>query len=514
MFKRSSRVERVTGMQDVLPEEYVKRRRLYSIIAKVFEQFGYRGIDVPSIESMELHLRKSGEAIRKHMYYFKDLGLESVSLRPEFTASVVRVFNDKMQDRPLPQKLYYFGSSFRYDKPQAGRYREFTQAGVELIGGAKPEHDAEIIALACKVMEALGIIDYELVIGNIGITLELLSQKKIEERAKSYIVWALEDLSKAENIDTGISKIRDGLENIGLSLDDITSEDSEKLAYIKELPDANAEKIIEWVVRTVYEDVGGERSLAEITKNLYSKIKREGQGRHIAEALDFISKLTQIKGNPPDVFSEVENLIQEHNLDAKPVEELRQISNYLECHGINWNNVKIDFGFGRGLQYYTGMIFEIYVDSDKLGRSQKQVCGGGRYDSLIGDLGGVKPIPALGFSFGFERLLLCSPDNNVPAYSLDVFVAPVGGDKELSYAIQTITALRSADLKAELGSTGNSFKKHTKTANKLNAKYALFIGSDELANKYLTLKNMDTGEQDKYSIDEAIKKITFGEDLL
>ena len=514
MFKRSSRVERVTGMQDVLPEEYAKRRRLYSIITKVFKQFGYCGIDVPSIESLELHLRKSGEGIRKHMYHFKDLGLESVCLRPEFTASVVRVFNDKMQDRPLPQKLYYFGSSFRYDRPQTGRYREFTQAGVELIGGSNPEHDAEIIALACKVMEALGIIDYELVIGNIGITLELLSQKKIEERSKNYIVGALEDLSKGENIDSGISKIRAGLKKIGISLDDIISEDSEKLGYIKELPDANVEKIIGWVVKTVYEDVYGERSLTEIAKNLYSKIKRKEQGGHIAEALDFISKLTRIKGNPPDVFSEVEDLILEHNLDAQPVEELRQISNYLKCYGINWNNVKIDFGFGRGLQYYTGMIFEIYVDSDKLGKSQKQVCGGGRYDSLIGDLGGVKPIPALGFSFGFERLLLCSTYNNVPAYSIDVFVAPVGGDKELSHAIQTITALRSADLKAELGSIENSFKKHANTANKLNAKYALFIGSDELLNNYLTLKNMAAGEQDKYSLDEAINKIKFGEDLL
>ena len=211
-----TRIERVKGTRDILPSEYMLREQASKIIIEVFEKFGYRGVELPTLEQVDLHIRKSGEEIRRRMYAFEDQGHDNVCLRPELTASVVRMYNTEMQTEPLPLKLYYMGSSFRYDRPQKGRYREFTQIGVELIGGKTPEFDAETIALACNVMDALGIHDYEVVIGNIGITLELLRQKKIEDRAQNYIIESLETLSKAASREDAISKMREELDLLGI----------------------------------------------------------------------------------------------------------------------------------------------------------------------------------------------------------------------------------------------------------------------------------------------------------
>ena len=227
--------------------------------------------------------------------------------------------------------------------------------------------------------------------------------------------------------------------------------------------------------------------------------------------MEFINKLTQIRGTPPRVFDDVDRLLREHNLDPEPVYELRKIARYLDAYEIDWNKVRIDFGFGRGLQYYTGMIFEIYVHTERLGDSQKQVCGGGRYDELIRDLGGTNRIPALGFSFGFERLLLSLPEDNAVSKDLDAFVAPIGDESEFEYSLLLVTQLRKAGLRADVGSRGlRKLKEQLGAANRVGAKFTLIIGSDELSGKFISLKDMQTGTQVKCSIEEAIKHITNG----
>lgn len=512
------RIQKLAGTRDVAPDEYELRQKVSRIIAASFERFGYRGVEVPTIEFMELHLRKTGESIRQHMYLFQDLGHNDVCLRPELTASVARMYNSSLQDKPLPLKLYYLGSAFRYDKPQTGRYREFTQAGVELIGGKTPEYDAELIALSCDVMETLGIENYKVVIGNIGIVMELLSKKRIEERAKNYIIQRLEAFSKIEAaskdeaVRTWMDEMISGLEAIGISLAEPSQEKMDLLGVVKQLPEEHITRVVAWVLETIYGVTDATRAPAEIAKNLLAKIRRDEQAKEIMESLDFIGKLMSIDGETPeDVLSQAEVLLKVFGLESKPIDDLRQMARYLECSGVNWQKVKIDFGFGRGLQYYTGMIFEIYVYSDKLGLNQKQVCGGGRYDTLISDLGAARPTPALGFSFGFERLTLCLPEARGESNLLDVFVAPIGGlDAVFEAALKAASMLRKNNLRTEVGAKGMAPRDLTGMAKRLRARYTVFLGDDELRHGYVTLKNMITGKQEKCSLDNAVEFIANG----
>jgi len=510
MLSDKMQIKSVRGTQDILPAEYEKRRQAWEAIQNVFRQFGYRGVEIPTIESIDLHLRKSGEAIRRHMYSFKDLGNETLCLRPELTASVVRMFISKLWGEKLPQKLYYLGSVFRYDKPQKGRYREFTQAGIECIGGATPEYDAEVIALACRVMEELHISDYEVVIGNIGIVLELLSQKKIDERVKNYIVESLETLSKSSGIDKGIQEIEEGLEKIGISMEELPREKVELLEAVKKLPEAQARKVVAWVIDTIYGSTGGDRDSQEIAGNLLAKITRDEERPQIRETLNFIRELTQIHGVPPKVFGKVDSLIQRAGLDPKPIEELRLITEYLDHYGVDWSKVRIDFSFGRGLAYYTGMIFEIYCHSKNLGADQKQVCGGGRYDDLIGYLGGASSVPALGLSFGLERLILAMEGYLYEPEFLDAFVAPVGGEKEFRYALDIARRLREAGLRTDIGAKDKSVKAQLRMADSLGTKFVLLLGEEERKENAISLRDMRAAKQIKCSMTQAIETMKKG----
>jgi histidyl-tRNA synthetase len=517
MTESNKQIQRLAGTRDVLPDEYELRQRVWKAIAHTFEKFGYRGIEVPTIEYMELHLRKSGESIRQNMYLFKDLGQNDICLRPELTASVARMFTAGLQNEPLPLKLYYLGSAFRHDKPQTGRYREFTQAGVELLGGKSPEFDAEVIALACNVMDDLGITNYKVVIGNIGIVLELLSQKKIEERAKVHIIERLEAFSKIdaaskeEAVKTWIKDVTNSFETIGISLSEPSQEKLDLLGIVKQLPEEHITKVVGWVLETIYGVTDSRRASGEIAGNLIAKIRRDEQAKQIIETLEFISRLMAInEDRPEEVLKQADALITESKLDPKPIEEMRAMAKYLECLGVDWNRVKFDFGFGRGLQYYTGMIFEMYVESEKLGLSQKQVCGGGRYDSLISDLGAARPVPALGFSFGLERLTLCLPENLEELWRLDAFVAPIGQEEEFQHALQTAKLFRSRNLRVDVGQKGMAPRDSTGMSKRLRARYTVFIGQDELKNNIVSLRDMKSYKQEKCTVEKAAEIIANG----
>jgi histidyl-tRNA synthetase len=190
-----SNVGSVRGTVDVLPPDCAMNREIFEALRGYFESFGYNCIDVPVIEHTDLFLTKSGEDIISKMYSFTFKN-RSICLRPEFTASIGRAFVNHLQVSTLPLRLYYQGPVFRYEKPQRGRYRQFTQMGVELIGAPSPGADAEVLHCAYGGLERLGLIDYQIVIGHIGVITELLRAFGLDRRAEVFLIQNMENLSK------------------------------------------------------------------------------------------------------------------------------------------------------------------------------------------------------------------------------------------------------------------------------------------------------------------------------
>src|SRR5438105_14828669 len=178
-------IQRVRGTTDVLPPNDARLRRLETQLREGFERFGYRGIQTPILESLELFLRKSGDEIVARMYSFSHWN-RRLCLRPELTASVMRAFVDDLQSQSLPRRLHYAGPIFRYERPSRGRSRQFTVVGLELIGASGAAADAEVLHLACAGLEAVGITRYRLVVGHLGVVLQLLAALGMSDHAQGF----------------------------------------------------------------------------------------------------------------------------------------------------------------------------------------------------------------------------------------------------------------------------------------------------------------------------------------
>lgn len=203
------------GTQDFTSEEMQKRRYLETSIRTTFQNYGYREVQTPTFENLELFTLKSGEGIINEIYSFEDKGGRKLALRPELTAPVMRFYVEKLQMEPKPLKLFYFGNCYRYDRPQKGRYREFMQAGCELIGADNPEAYAEIIAMAYKILKNAGMKNMSLKIGNLSVLSNIFKKLKITEKQQKYIT-PLIDKSLYE-------ELYDALQDFKLDNKDITN---------------------------------------------------------------------------------------------------------------------------------------------------------------------------------------------------------------------------------------------------------------------------------------------------
>jgi len=223
------------GTRDFTSEEMFKRRYVEDSIKSTFQSFGYREVQTPTFENLELFTAKSGEAIIEELYSFKDKGGRNLALRPELTAPVIRFYVEKLQMEPKPLKLFYFGNCFRYDRPQKGRYREFRQAGCEIIGTDTPESYAELIALSYKILESVGLKNIKLNIGNLNILSSLFEKLKLSKDNQKYLI-PLIDKSMFDDV---VSALQDF---------DVSKEDAEK--FIDILQTSDVKKIFEYVDNT------------------------------------------------------------------------------------------------------------------------------------------------------------------------------------------------------------------------------------------------------------------------
>lgn len=413
-------MQALKGTHDILPEEVYKWDYMEGVIRKICAKYGYKEIRTPIIEGTELFQRGIGDTtdvVTKEMYTFTDRGNRSVTLRPENTASVVRSYLEhKMYGDQQVHKVFYIGSMFRYDRPQAGRYREFHQFGLEVLGASSPLADAEVIHMAWEIFTTLGLKDLKLHLNSIG-------DKKCRPVYKEELIKFLEERK------------------------DQLCDDCKERLY------KNPLRVLD--------------------------CKEDG----VKLATENVPKITDY-------------LCDECN------EKFEALKNYLAALGIPF---ELDPRLVRGLDYYTNTAFEIQYTP--LG-AQSAICGGGRYDGLVEQVGGPST-PSIGFAIGLERLLLAlEMQNLIPVASekQHVYIAAIGQEAE-KVGIQIQTELRNNDFLADMDLQNRSLKSQMKQAGKLNALFTVIIGSNEIESGKAVVKNMESGTQEEVPFDQVVNYI-------
>ncbi|MFA5452722.1 MAG: histidine--tRNA ligase [Candidatus Methanomethylophilaceae archaeon] len=409
-------IQRPRGTRDFLPDEMEKRRFYENILRRTAKTFGFREIATPIFEESELFILRSGPNVLGELYAFKDKGDRDIALRPEMTAPAIRMFVNEMSNEPRPIKMFYFGQCFRYERPQSGRYREFFQFGAELIGNANAETDAEIIAMAVSMIRALGLKDYKVRIGHIGV----LRQKLIEA-----------DVPK------------------------------DRMAEV----------------------------LQKLDKKLYEEAEPLLQSMSVSkENIDNIFKLTETVGG-----KEVLN-----SIPGDAGDYLRNIIEILAAMGVN--GVEIDLGVVRGLDYYTGIVFE--AEAPSLG-AEKQICGGGSY--TLSELFGGEKVFSTGFAIGFDRILLAMEKEGqvFKNEGVKAYVVPASEDVKLE-ASKVVALLRENEIVSDIDIMGRKMGKAMKYASAIKAEYVVIVGTQELEQKSVTVRNMETGEQTLVKINSLV----------
>ena len=408
--------KKVKGTEDVLPRDSYRWQFVEDIMRQQAQAFGYKEIRTPVFEHTKLFARGVGETtdvVQKEMYTFDTKGGESITLRPEGTAGAARaLLEHAIYNDGLPVKASYFVSCYRYEKPQAGRLREFHQFGLECYGTKNPAADAELICAAKSIFDRLQIKNLRLEINSIGCP---ECRKKYHEALKEYF-----ESYKSELCETCLSR----LERNPMRILDCKSPVCSKIAE-------NAPKVLDFLCD------------------------------ECATHFDAVKSL----------------------LDTAGVEYI-----------VNPTIV-------RGLDYYTKTVFE-FVSTD-IG-AQATVCGGGRYDGLIEQLGG-QSMPSLGFALGIERLLMLLDAQGIEIEkpnTCDIYFASMG-DAAAAKAFELTQMVRSASLYAECDVVGRGLRAQMKYADKIGAKFSLVIGDDEIANNKAKLKNMNSGEQFEVSLDDS-----------
>ena len=406
------------GFRDFLPSEARKRQYAINILREVFESYGFQPLETPSLEYEEILLGKYGDEGDRLMYRFTDRGGRKVALRYDQTVPLARVIAQYQNELPMPFKRYQIQNVWRADNTQKGRFREFLQCDIDIVGANSLLADAEVIKVASASLKALGFKEFKILINDKKTFSQLNKQGFVTDK----------DLAKA---------IR--------SLDKIKK-------------------------------IGEEGVLQDLQKNGFPK--------------------------------EIANAIIKNAKELNETNDLLLISKLLERLGLRKTEQFIFTPeLARGLDYYTGLIFEVEIKGYEVG----SVCGGGRYDNLIGLFAG-KQIAAVGFSFGFDRLLEAMNELKLfPAEILSsttkVLVTVFNSDL-LEKSLNCSLSLRSAGVQTEIYLDENTtLEKQLKYADKKGIPYTIIIGPDEASKNMVTIRNMKTREQKTVSLERVLSTL-------
>jgi ATP phosphoribosyltransferase regulatory subunit len=479
-------IERLRGMHDSLPENYQQQRWLIDRLSAFLVQAGYAPVDPPILEHSELFQSSFGQELWQNLYTFR-LHHRDLCLRPEFTASICRLYLDHYQQQPLPLRFQYAGPVFRYEAPGRGRYRQHTQLGVELFGGHTVSADAEILQLACDALSEMHIHSYLLELGHIGVVSGFINRLQLDDHAARLLLSLMEQISRSEEGER-IAQAR--LEALYPANRPGGSEMSSNFIGTKSGGDA---QLLASLLSSISVTFGSDDARHEIIERFLWKMERSEQRKRILDALEFLRALHAISGSPPEVLGALRDLLERYELDPKPLTELERLVAVIEQSAVTSQQIVLNLALGRGVSYYTGLVFEIHaLDGDGF---DTQLCGGGRYDNLLRTVGGTRDVNACGFAFGVERLLPFIPKSDPPPLSkTQALVIPVN-IQNMPYALRVARAARKAGLRVEVDVTEHGVGAALKLATKKGAHWALIVGENEQQTNRVTLHDLVTGEE-------------------
>jgi len=431
-----SEMRTVRGMRDLFGPEMRVKDYLVATAIDVFQKFGYEPLDSPVMELWETLSAKGGEEVEAETFKFTDKGEREVGLRFDLTVPLARIAATNPH-LPKPFKRYAIGKAWRYDRPQAGRYREFEQADVDIIGAASPAADAEVVLVALEFLRRIFGEDYLIIINNRKVLKGLTERAGVPDDLAFECFRAIDKLDKI-----GRDGVLEELKNRGIS----------------------------------------------------------------KESSDFLIDAIAIKGSGVDALGEFSELLTGSEIGMEGVKELVMMAEIFDDAGVG-DKIVFDMSLARGLDYYTGPVFEgRYLGKPKVG----SILGGGRYDHLIEKFGG-QATPATGISLGIGRMIEVVlarglPENLIP--KLDVFIAPIKSPM-VRYAMTIQNDLVKAGISCQVDLMDRSLKKLFAQADSKNASLTVIIGQRDIEKGEVSVRDMKTKDTEQVKLDsvaEFIKK--------
>lgn len=424
------------GFMELLPNEQILFNEMKEKITKSYEKFGFLPIDTPIIEMSEVLLAKAGGETEKQIYRFNK-GDNDLSLRFDLTVPLAKYVAQNYNNLAFPFRRYQIGKVYRGERPQKGRFREFYQCDIDIIGDDNLSiiNDAQMPAVIYTTIKELGFSNFTICINNRKILNGLFKELEQEENSVE------------------IMRIIDKIEKIG------------KENVIKCLEDINVDKT----------------------------------------SIDRIIEFIQINGTTDEKLEKLEKLQVSEELFKQGIEELKQVVKYIRSFGVPDTNFKVDLSIARGLDYYTGTVYETFLNEY---REIGSICSGGRYDNLA-EYYTDKKLPGVGVSIGLTRLFyklneLQAIETSKKSISKVLVVSMV---EDQTKALEIGNILRNSGIETENYLEDKKIKAKFKYADKLQIPYVIVIGEDEIVNDVVTLKNMQTGNQETLKIEDIIEKI-------
>ncbi len=385
---RTDPISRLNRMRDLGPSDAEANANASNRMTGVLNRAGFQPLDTPVLEPTDLFVRKSGGEISSSLYSFQDPGGMSVSLRPEFTPSIIRWYIENAASAAGPRRYRYSGPVFRYAGARRGRFRQFQQVGAELIGVSGASGDAEILTAAVRCLRSVGLSDFTLRLGHIGMIHDIVQSQDLSDQVEMFIISNLAEIGGPDYKE----RLLESATAAGLVVGEPRSAPVTD-GLDKAMPELE-------VIRRSISGPTGRRSPGRILARLASRMTRACSAAELVAALENVERLTSLRGAAWQVIEDAEAILKSNGASLASVRELGATLIKLRSEKVSDSTIRLDLSFVRGMTYYTGIVFE-FLNAD--GAGGYPIGGGGRYDELISAFGG-DYTPACGFALYVDEV--------------------------------------------------------------------------------------------------------------